>query len=111
MPNPFIADPKLFQALEQRSITVPCSKGQILFKQGEVPIGLYLLKTGKASLIMKTEKGKEVVHLTVSAGSILGLPAIVSSTIQSHSMSAGLMPHMPRSVTRFASAPVLNRTL
>jgi CRP-like cAMP-binding protein len=79
MPNSFIADPKLFQSLEQRSVSMPCSKGQILFKQGEVPIGLYLLKTGKASLIVKTDKGKEVVHLTVGAGSILGLPAIVGN--------------------------------
>jgi CRP-like cAMP-binding protein len=31
------------------------------------------------SLIMKTEKNKEVVHLTVRSGSILGLPAIVSN--------------------------------
>jgi CRP-like cAMP-binding protein len=51
----------------------------MLFQQGEAPIGLYLLKTGKASLIMKTDKGEEVVHLTVGSGSILGLPAIVSN--------------------------------
>ena len=86
MPNSFIADPKLFQALEQRSIPVPCSKGRILFNQGEDPVGLYLLKTGKASLIMKTDKGEEVVHLTVGSGSILGLPAIVSN--EPYSLSA-----------------------
>jgi CRP-like cAMP-binding protein len=79
MQNSFIADSKLIQALEQRSISVSCLKGRILFNQGDVPIGLYFLKSGKVSLIMKTEKGKEVVHLTVSAGSILGLPAIVSN--------------------------------
>ena len=58
---------------------MPCSKGRILFKQGDVPIGLYFLKSGKVSLILKTEEGKEVVHLTVRSGSILGLPAIVSN--------------------------------
>jgi CRP-like cAMP-binding protein len=79
MPKSFIADPQLFEALEQRSASIPCSKGQVLFKQGEVPIGLYLLKTGKASLIMQTDKGEEVVHLTVGSGSILGLPAIVGN--------------------------------
>jgi len=79
MPKSFIADPRLFQALEKRSVSIPCSKGQVLFKQGEVPIGLYLLKTGKASLIMKTDEGEEAVHLTVGSGSILGLPAIVSN--------------------------------
>ncbi len=79
MPNSFIANPQLFHALEQQSVSMPCPNGRILFNQGEAPIGLYLLKTGKASLIMKTEKGKEVVHLTVRSGSILGLPAIVSN--------------------------------
>jgi CRP-like cAMP-binding protein len=79
MPNSFIADPKLFQALEQRSIPVPCLTGRILFNQGDVPVGLYFLKTGMVSLIMKTEKGKELVHLTVRPGSVLGLPAIVSN--------------------------------
>ena len=79
MPISFIADRKLIQALKQRSIPVPCSKGRLLFNQGDIPIGLYFLKTGKVSLIMKTEKGKEVVHLTVGAGSILGLPAIVGN--------------------------------
>jgi hypothetical protein len=53
----FIADCTLIQALEKRSVSVPCSKGRILFKQGEAPIGLYFLKTGKASLILKTEEG------------------------------------------------------
>jgi CRP-like cAMP-binding protein len=79
MPNSFIADPNLFQALEQRSIPVPCLTGRILFNQGDVPSGLYFLKTGMVSLIMKTEKGKEVVHLTVRPGSVLGLPAIVGN--------------------------------
>jgi CRP-like cAMP-binding protein len=79
MPKSFIADPTLFQALEQRSVSMPCSKGRILFMQGEAPIGLYLLKTGKASLIMKAKKDKEVLHLSVGSGSILGLPAIVGN--------------------------------
>ena len=88
MPNSFIADPQFFQALEQRSVSMPCPKGRILFNQGEVPIGLYLLKTGKASLIMKTDKGEEVVHLTVGSGSILGLPAIVGHVPYSLSAKA-----------------------
>jgi CRP-like cAMP-binding protein len=79
MQNSFVADRTLIQALEQRSVSMPCSKGLILFKQGEVSIGLYLLKTGKTSLIMKTDKGEEVVHFIVGSGSILGLPAIVGN--------------------------------
>jgi CRP-like cAMP-binding protein len=79
MPNSFIADAKLLEALKQRSIPMPCLKGVAFFKQGDSPIGLYIIRSGKASLLMKTEDGKEVVHLTVGGGSILGLPAIVAN--------------------------------
>ena len=88
MQNSFVADSTLIQALEQRSISMPCSKGQILFRQGEDPVGLYILKRGKVSLILKTENGKEVVHLTVGPGSILGLPAVVGSDVYTLSAMA-----------------------
>ena len=41
-------------------------------------MGLYILKSGKASLVMKAENGLEVMHLTIGAGSILGVPAAVT---------------------------------
>jgi len=78
MQNSFVADRTLTQALEKRSISVPCLRGRMLFKQGETPKGLYILKSGKASLVMKGENGVEVIHLTIGAGSILGVPAVVT---------------------------------
>ena len=78
MQNSFVADRTLTQALEKRSTPVSCSKGRMLFKQGEAPLGLYILKSGKASLVMKEENGEEVMHLTIGAGSILGVPAVVT---------------------------------
>src|SRR4249919_4173043 len=86
MQNPFLADCTLTQALEQRSTAVSCSKGQVLFKQGEAPLGLYILRSGKASLVMKDEGGAKVMHLTIGAGSILGVPAVV--TEQPYTLSA-----------------------
>ena len=53
MQNSFVADRTLTQALEKRSVPVPCLKEQTLFKQGEAPRGLYILKSGKATLVMK----------------------------------------------------------
>ena len=41
-------------------------------------MGLYILKSGKASLVMKGENGVEVMHLTIGPGSILGIPAVVT---------------------------------
>ena len=78
MQNSFVADCTLTQALEKRSISVPCLKDRMLFKQGEAPRGLYVLKSGKASLVMKGENGVEVMHLTIGPGSILGVPAVVT---------------------------------
>jgi hypothetical protein len=68
MKDSFVADCTLLQALEKRSVSVPCLKGRMLFKQGEPPMGLYILKCGKASLVMKGENGAEVMHLTIGAG-------------------------------------------
>lgn len=86
MQNPFVADQTLIQALEKRSVSLPCWNGLFLFRQGEVPTGLYLIRSGAASLLMKAENGVEVAQFTVSAGSILGLPAIVAK--EPYSLSA-----------------------
>jgi CRP/FNR family transcriptional regulator len=77
MQNSFVADIALIQALQQRSVSVPCMKGHLLFKQGETPAGLYLLKSGKASMVMTADDGEEVLRLTVGPGSILGVAAVV----------------------------------
>lgn len=68
MPSSFVADSALLQALENRSISVLCLKARMLFKQGEAPKGLYILKSGNASLVMKGENGVELMHLTIGAG-------------------------------------------
>ena len=78
MQSSFVADCTLLQALENRSISVPCLQGHLLFEQGDAPKGLYILKSGKAALVMKGENGVEVMHLTIGPGSILGVPAVVT---------------------------------
>ena len=88
MQRSFVADCALLHSLESRSISVPCSNGHMLFKQGEAPTGLYILKSGKASLVMKTEKGMELLHLTVGPGSILGVPAVVGKDVYTLSAMA-----------------------
>lgn len=90
MQNSFVADCTLIQALEKRSISVPCLKGQMLFKQGEAPKGLYVLKSGKATLVMKSENGVEVMKLTIGPGSLLGVPAIVTKEPYTLSAKASL---------------------
>jgi CRP-like cAMP-binding protein len=75
----FSADPRLARALENRSSSIPCSEGQILFSQGERPKGLHILRTGEAALIRQTVAGKIVMCRRASAGSLLGLPAVIAN--------------------------------
>ena len=57
---------------------MPCPKGHLLFRQGEPSKGLYILKSGRASLVMADESGAEVMQLIIGPGSILGVPAVVT---------------------------------
>lgn len=86
METSFVADSALIQALEQWSESLPCWRGLMLFKQGEHPTGLYIIRTGKAALLLTDENGNELTHFDVGAGSILGLPAIVAK--EPYSLSA-----------------------
>jgi CRP-like cAMP-binding protein len=49
--------------------------GTLFFRQGEVPNGVYVVRDGNASLIMKTESGAVLLRLEVLAGSLLGFQA------------------------------------
>jgi CRP/FNR family transcriptional regulator len=75
----FVADSNLIQALEKKSKQVVCGVDQVLFRQGEPPIGVYILRSGEAALIMTSEAGEVVMCLRATAGSLLGLPAIIGN--------------------------------
>jgi CRP-like cAMP-binding protein len=77
--NSFAADSKLIQALEKRSEPISCSESHTLFGQGEVPRGLYILKSGEASLIKQSASGYIVMSFHAAAGSLLGLPGLVGN--------------------------------
>ncbi len=50
----------------------------MLFRQGESPVGLYIIKSGEAILLMTDGIGNDIAQFNVGAGSILGLPAIIA---------------------------------
>jgi CRP-like cAMP-binding protein len=66
-------------ALDKRSKPVSYDEGHILFSQGESPRGLYILHSGEAALVMQSPSGRVVFVLHATAGSLLGLPAVVSN--------------------------------
>ena len=77
-PSAFLADPELIQALEERSTAVSCGGDRVLFRQGEVPDGLYILNRGELALTMTSPSGEQVMQMQASAGSLLGLPGLIS---------------------------------
>ncbi len=78
-PSAFLGDPELIQALEKRSTPILCDAERVLFRQGDAPAGLYILHKGEATLTMRTWSGESVISLQTTAGSILGLPALIAN--------------------------------
>lgn len=76
-PTAFVADSELVQALEKHSLPFPCGKDCVLFRQGEPPTGLYILRAGKVTLSMDGTRGDTVMCVEIGAGSLLGLPGLL----------------------------------
>ena len=77
-PSAFVADPDLILTLEKGSKTISCGGDRVLFRQGEVPDGLYILNRGELALTMTSPSGEQVMQMQASAGSLLGLPGLIS---------------------------------
>ncbi len=89
-PSAFQAGPELILALEKRSTPISCDAERVLFHQGDVPAGLYILHGGEATLTMNSPAGKTIISTHATPGSLLGLP--------------GLVGNEPYSLTAIASA-------
>lgn len=75
----FVADPELIEALEKRSAPIACEEDRVLFRQGELPSGLFILRNGKVTLTMQAPSGEVVMCIPAAAGSVLGLPGLIGS--------------------------------
>lgn len=78
-PSGFIAGQELIQALEKHSVTVPCDDERTLFRQGDEPTGIYILRAGSAVLTMRSDSGGEVLRIESGPGSLLGLPGLIGN--------------------------------
>lgn len=88
-PSAFVADPELVQELEKRSTPVDCRFSRILFEQGEAPVGLYILHSGKATMSIAAES-HTIMEVETGAGALLGLPGLIGN--QPYSMTAVAQP-------------------
>jgi CRP-like cAMP-binding protein len=78
-PSAFVADPKLIEALGRRAVEVSCGADSVLFRQGDAPVGLYILHKGEATLTMTSAAGVAILSTQAGAGSLLGLPGLVGN--------------------------------
>jgi CRP/FNR family transcriptional regulator, cyclic AMP receptor protein len=77
-PSAFVADTELLEALARRATPITCESDRVLFRQGDHPVGLYILHSGKALLSMVSPSGEPILSFETGSGSLLGLPGVVS---------------------------------
>lgn len=61
----------------------------VLFRQGDAADGVYLIRSGEASLTLCSAKGKVLSAREVGHGAVLGLPATMSG--RAYSLTATLL--------------------
>jgi CRP/FNR family transcriptional regulator len=66
------------QSLESIKYATGCPKGTVLFVEGQVPRGIFLLSKGRAKLSICASDGKILIIEIAEPGEVLGLSASVS---------------------------------
>lgn len=82
----FVADETLIKALKAHSQAVPCEQDRILFKQGDAPVGLFIICGGVVELSILSASGQVVMDMRADCGSLLGLPGLIGNV--GYSLSA-----------------------
>jgi len=72
----FVADPELIEALQMRAKPAALGPGGVLFREGEAPTGVFIVRKGSATLTSQSD-GDAVLSVQAGAGSLLGLPAAI----------------------------------
>lgn len=85
-PSAFVAGKELLDALETRSIVMVCDEDRVLFDQGDLPGGLYILRAGSVTLSLLSQAGETIVATQVSTGALLGLSGFIGD--QPYSLAA-----------------------
>jgi CRP-like cAMP-binding protein len=93
----FVADPELVKELEKRAEPVAVSPDRVLFRQGEEPVGVYILRKGLAKLTSRSD-GDAILSVQAGPGSLLGVPAVVGG--KPYSLTAEAMAGAELSLLR-----------
>lgn len=69
-------------AFEKAKFTSSYPAGAVLFVEGQVPRGVYMLCTGRVKLTMASPEGKTIIVRVAEAGELLGLHSAISGEPQ-----------------------------
>lgn len=66
------------QMLGQSSVTHRYKRGELIFREGGIPTGIFYLVSGKVKKYKATAKGSEQIFYICAAGELLGYHAVLS---------------------------------
>jgi CRP-like cAMP-binding protein len=72
---PFQAPPELAAAIRALATPLMVARGERVFAAGDPAAGVYLVTEGTVRAFLPGDNGRELVCRTLSAGSLLGVPA------------------------------------
>lgn len=84
----FVAGPELLVELERRATPIVLGQNRILFREGDVPVGVYIVTKG-AALLTSGSNGETVLEVEAGVGSLLGVPGVVGT--KAYSLTAVAM--------------------
>ena len=67
-------------ALNVRNLDSLHSRGSVLFAEGEPARGVYILRTGRASVAISSSEGRVAILRLVQSGDVLGLNAVLRNS-------------------------------
>jgi CRP-like cAMP-binding protein len=85
-PSAFLADPELIKALEKRASPYTCDEDRVLFRQGDQPTGLFIVRSGEVTLSMDPGATENIFSCQTTNGSLLGVPGLIGN--QPYSLTA-----------------------
>jgi CRP-like cAMP-binding protein len=74
----FVAGPELLEELEKRARPVDLGSDRVLFRQGDPPLGVFVVRKGMAKLTSRPN-GEYLLSVQAGPGSLLGVPAVVGA--------------------------------
>jgi CRP-like cAMP-binding protein len=74
----FVASPQLLEELAERSTPIALGEHRMLFREGDQPVGIYIVWRG-AAVLTSGSNGETVLKVEAGPGSLLGVPAVVGS--------------------------------